>query len=205
MYDIPAIVAMSTASTVLRYCAAVFLILVAIGLVYALIRLGRTLGQAEQMIDEVNTEVLPLLKEATQTLDNINEELVKVDVVMSTVVDVTEKVDTTTRAVESAISLPAKKAAAWGAGVSQAMSSLFGRGEAGSAGAEWETDDAAPWRRETSPPPAEPAPQPAAATWQPDAASAEAPAAGDAPAGAASGVAPDAGADAGATDEVPSS
>lgn len=151
MYELSTIVAMSTPSIVLRLAAAVFLILVAVGLVYALIRLGRTLGKAEIMLNDVNTEVVPLLKQATETLDNINAELVKVDAVMTTVVDVTDKVDTTTRAVESAISVPAKKAAAWGAGVSQAVSSLFGRGAADEAEPAWDSDAAA-WRRETPEP-----------------------------------------------------
>jgi hypothetical protein len=151
MYELSTIVAMSTPSVVLRLAAALFLILVAVGMVYALIRLGRTLGKAEIMLNDVNTEVVPLLKQATETLDNINAELVKVDAVMTTVVDVTDKVDTTTRAVESAISVPAKKAAAWGAGVSQAVSSLFGRGAADEGAPAWDSDAAA-WRRETSEP-----------------------------------------------------
>jgi hypothetical protein len=122
-----AVVAASTASMVLRYAAAIFLVAVAIGLVYALIRLGKTLVQAEKLLGDVNTEMVPLLKQATETLDGVNTELDKLDIVMTSVVDVTEKVDSTARSVESAISLPAKKAAAFGAGVSHAMSSLFGR------------------------------------------------------------------------------
>ena len=147
MYPTLAIVAAGMPSTVLRYAAAFFFVAVAIGLVFALIRLGRTLGKAEQMLTDVNTEVIPLLKQATETLDNVNDELEKFDTVMATVVDVTGKVDATTRAMEAAVSVPAKKAAAWGAGVSQAVSSLFGRHEE----TEWEPSsseaDTATWRR----------------------------------------------------------
>ena len=167
MYPTLAIVAAGMPSTVLRYAAAFFFVAVAIGLVFALIRLGRTLGKAEQMLDDVNTEVIPLLKQATETLDNVNDELEKFDTVMATVVDVTGKVDATTRAMEAAVSLPAKKAAAWGAGVSQAVSSLFGRHEE----TEWEPPaseaDTATWRRsaaETAGEPSDfaPPPEPAA-------------------------------------------
>ena len=121
-------VAASAPSMALRYAAAFFLVVVGIGLIYALVRLGGTLGSAEKLLTDVDSEVVPLLKQATETLDGVNSELDKVDVVMSSVVDVTEKVDQTTRVVESAITVPAKKAAAFGAGVSQAVSSFFNRG-----------------------------------------------------------------------------
>ena len=138
-------VAAGAPSMALRYAAAFFLVVVGIGLIYALIRLGTTLGSAEKLLTDVDTEVVPLLKQATETLDGVNTELDKVDVVMSSVVDVTEKVDQTTRVVESAITVPAKKAAAFGAGVSQAVSSFFNRGpdasepaaEGPSSGAAW--------------------------------------------------------------------
>ena len=128
MTDSLSIVAVSAPSMALRYAAAFFLVVVGIGLIYALVRLGGTLGSAEKLLTDVDTEVVPLLKQATETLDGVNTELDKVDVVMSSVVDVTEKVDQTTRVVESAITVPAKKAAAFGAGVSQAVSSFFNRG-----------------------------------------------------------------------------
>ncbi len=122
------IAAGSTPSMALRYAAAFFLVVVGIGVIYALVRLGGTLGSAEKLLTDVDTEIVPLLKQATETLDGVNTELDKVDVVMSSEVDVTEKVDQTTRDVESAITVPAKKAAAFGAGVSLAVSSFFNRG-----------------------------------------------------------------------------
>ena len=128
MTDSVWIVGASTPSMALRYAAAFFLVVVGIGLIYALVRLGGTLRSAEKFLTDVDTEVVPLLKQATETLDGVNTELDKVDVVMSSVVDATEKVDQTTRIVESAITVPAKKAAAFGAGVSQAVSSFFNRG-----------------------------------------------------------------------------
>ena len=128
MTDALTTVAASAPSMALRYAAAFFLVAVGIGLIYALVRLGGALKSADKLLGDVDGEVVPLLKQATETLDGVNSELDKVDVVMSSVVDVTEKVDQTTRAVESAISVPARKAAAFGAGVSQAVSSFFNRG-----------------------------------------------------------------------------
>lgn len=150
MYQPLVTLAVSTPSMVLRYAAALFFVLVAVGLVYALVRLGKTLKQAELLLGDVNNEVVPLLKQATETLDNVNEELVKLDTVMVTVVDVTEKVDATTRAMEAAVSLPAKKAAAFGAGVSQAFSSMLGRRDhAEQPPASW-SDEGAAWRRDSA-------------------------------------------------------
>lgn len=173
MTDSVWIVGASTPSMALRYAAAFFLVVVGIGLIYALVRLGGTLRSAEKLLTDVDTEVVPLLKQATETLDGVNTELDKVDVVMSSVVDATEKVDQTTRIVESAITVPAKKAAAFGAGVSQAVSSFFNRGadspdpDAGDGpphGASWSppsgygpgTESPAP-TESTGPPSAEPA------------------------------------------------
>jgi uncharacterized protein YoxC len=135
MTDTLMTVAASAPSMALRYAAAFFLVVVGVGLIYALVRLGGALRSADKLLGDVDGEVVPLLKQATETLDGVNAELDKVDVVMSSVVDVTEKVDQTTRAVESAISVPARKAAAFGAGVSQAVSSFFNRsGEPGEPG-----------------------------------------------------------------------
>ena len=103
------IVGASTPSMALRYAAAFFLVVVGIGLIYALVRLGGTLRSAEKLMTDVDTEVVPLLKQATETLDGVNTELDKVDVVMSSVVDATEKVDQTTRLVESAITVPPRR------------------------------------------------------------------------------------------------
>ncbi len=162
------IVGASTPSMALRYAAAFFLVAVGIGLIYALVRLGGTLRSAEKLMTDVDTEVVPLLKQATETLDGVNTELDKVGVVMTSVVDATEKVDQTTRMVESAITVPAKKAAAFGAGVSQAVSSFFNRG---ADAAEPESDESAPSGASWSPPsgydeppatPARPAEAPAA-------------------------------------------
>ena len=195
-------VAVSTPSMALRYAAAFFLVIVGIGLIYALIRLGGTLGSAEKLLTDVDTEIVPLLKQATETLDGVNTELDKVAVVMSSVVDVTEKVDQTTRVVESAITVPAKKAAAFGAGVSQAVSSFFNRG---SDAGEPVADDEGPSSGASWSPPAGYAP--AAAAPSPAADEPAAPSQATAPPSAVTtpdaGLPPDVGSATDASDETP--
>jgi uncharacterized protein YoxC len=190
MTNLLLIAAVSTPSMALRYAAAFFLVVVGIGLIYALVHLGGALGSAEKLLTDVDTEVVPLLQQATETLDGVNTELDKVGVVMSSVVDVTEKVDQTTRIVESAITVPAKKAAAFGAGVSQAVSSFFNRGSDASAPLDNdEPSSAAAWSSPAGYAPGAAAPEASGAATSSDPAtppSAGAPAtgSGDAPADA---------------------
>ena len=187
MTDSVWIVGASTPSMALRYAAAFFLVVVGIGLIYALVRLGGTLRSAEKLLTDVDTEVVPLLKQATETLDGVNTELDKVDVVMSSVVDATEKVDQTTRIVESAITVPAKKAAAFGAGVSQAVSSFFNRGtDAPESGDDDSPLSGASWSPPSGYGSGAASPAPAAATAPPSAepatdSASEAPPVADAP------------------------
>jgi uncharacterized protein YoxC len=187
MTDSVWIVGASTPSMAMRYAAAFFLVVVGIGLIYALVRLGGTLRSAEKLLTDVDTEVVPLLKQATETLDGVNTELDKVDVVMSSVVDATEKVDQTTRIVESAISVPAKKAAAFGAGVSQAVSSFFNRStDAPESGGDDSPSSGASWSPPAGYGSGAASPAPAASTAPPSAepatdSASEAPPVADAP------------------------
>lgn len=187
MTDSVWIVGASTPSMAMRYAAAFFLVVVGIGLIYALVRLGGTLRSAEKLLTDVDTEVVPLLKQATETLDGVNTELDKVDVVMSSVVDATEKVDQTTRIVESAITVPAKKAAAFGAGVSQAVSSFFNRStDAPESGGDDSPPSGASWSPPSGYGSGAASPAPAAATAPPSAepatdSASEAPPVADAP------------------------
>ena len=52
------VVAMSTASLVLRYAAAFFFVLVAVAAAYALIRAGKAMGRVEQVVTDVDKEAV---------------------------------------------------------------------------------------------------------------------------------------------------
>ena len=119
-----AVIASSTPSMVWRYALAFFLVVVAIGLVFMLVRAGRTLASVEKLITDLDKEMVPLLGKAGTTVDEVNEELAKVNDITASVVQMTQKVDSTTRAVETAITTPVKKAAAFSAGVTQSVSSF---------------------------------------------------------------------------------
>ncbi len=126
MFDV---VAMSTPSLVLRYAAAFFFILVAIAAAYALIKAGKALGRVEQVLADVDKEALPLMTKAGTTLDEVNVSLANVGQITKDVSQMTDKVDRMAGAVEGAVTAPARKAAAFSAGVSEAMGTFFKRGD----------------------------------------------------------------------------
>jgi uncharacterized protein YoxC len=129
-------VASSTPSTVWRYALAFFLVVVAIGLVYLLVKAGKALGSVDKMVSDLDREMVPLMGKVGTTVDEVNAELDKVNEITSSVVEMTQKIDSTTRAVESALSTPAKKAAAFTSGVQQAVSSMVQRFRGGAESAD---------------------------------------------------------------------
>jgi uncharacterized protein YoxC len=162
----------SAPADVLRYAAAFFLIVVAIGLVIALIRLAQTLNRVDKLVEDTDREMVPLLSRAQVTLDQVNSELGKVDEILGSVVNVTTKVDATTNVVQTAVTAPAKKAAAFSAGVSQAVASFFARhddeGTAGTAGGQASTESpswASSWSQDTGGGGSAAGAAPASATW----------------------------------------
>ncbi len=121
---------MSAASAVLRYAAAFFFILVAVAAAYALFKAGKTLERVDKTLLDVDTEGVPLMRKAGVTLDEINAGLSNVDEITQDVAGITDKLDTMANAVEGAVSTPARKAAAFGAGVQSAFSSFLRRDDA---------------------------------------------------------------------------
>lgn len=137
--------AMDVASIAWRVALAVFLVAVAAGLVYVLVRVGRTLAGVEKVLVDLDREMVPLLQKVGTTVDEVNLELDKVNEFTGTMVGMTQKVDATARAVENAVSAPAKKAAAFTAGVQQTFSSLVHRFRGGTTATEspWTTWESA--------------------------------------------------------------
>jgi uncharacterized protein YoxC len=115
----------STASLVLRYSAAFFFVLVAIFLAYALFKAAKTLERLDKVLLDVDENGIPLMQKAGETLDGVNANLDNVDEITKDVAGITDKIDTMANAVESAVSTPARKAAAFSAGVQSAVSSFM--------------------------------------------------------------------------------
>jgi hypothetical protein len=112
----------STAGDVLDYALAVFFVLSGVGLAYMLVRLGGTFGRLSSLIAGTEREVLPVIEKAGGTVDRVNRELDKLDLVTDSAVSMADSADTAVRAVSTAITTPVKKVS----GLSAAISHGFG-------------------------------------------------------------------------------
>jgi len=175
--------AMSTPSLVLRYSAAFFFVVVAIFLAYMCFKAAKFLERADKVLADVDENGIPLMRQAGVTLDGVNANLGNVDEITKDVAGITDKIDRMAGSMEGAVKTPARKAAAFSAGVQSAVSNFrkrdkTGDAESGAAGG-WSYDDAA----------AEPSADADVATPGAEAAANAADTVGDATSTAASGVA----------------
>src|SRR5450756_610675 len=125
--------AMSTPSIVLRYAAAFFFVVVAIFMAYALFKAAKPLERPDKVLADVDENGIPLLQQAGATLDGVNANLGNVDEITKDVAGITDKLDKMATSVEGAVTTPARKAAAFSAGVKSAVSSFMKRDKSGDA------------------------------------------------------------------------
>ena len=107
----------STAIDVLWICLSVFLVLVALGLTWLLVRLGGTVGRLTSFLGGLETEVLPVINKVGGTVDRVNQQLDKLDQVTDSAVDAADAVDTAVRAVTMAVTKPVQKISGFVTGV----------------------------------------------------------------------------------------
>lgn len=88
-----------TAKALMWLGLAVLFALAGLGLGYVLWRLGRILRRAERDLHRTVDEVVPLIAKAGVSMDRVNDQLGKVDVMMDSAVDMTEALDTAVRSV----------------------------------------------------------------------------------------------------------
>jgi uncharacterized protein YoxC len=109
----------------LAYLAlSVFLLAVGLGLGYAFLRLGGTLGRLSAFIKGTQEELLPVIHKVGGTVDRVNGQLEKVDRVTDSAVDAADSVDTAVRAVSFAIARPVQKLSGLAAGLAFGVSDL---------------------------------------------------------------------------------
>jgi hypothetical protein len=123
----------STSSDVLNYALAAFFVASGAGLAYMLVRLGGTFGRLSSFIRGTERELLPVLEKSGGTIDRVNRELDKLDVVTDSAVSMAESADTAVRAVSSAITAPVKKVSGLSAAISHGLSAFRARRSPGEA------------------------------------------------------------------------
>ncbi|MGD0273534.1 MAG: DUF948 domain-containing protein [Gaiellaceae bacterium] len=114
----------STAGEIAYIALSFFLVAVGLALGYALFRLGGMFGRASSLIGGVEQELVPVLNKAGGSIDRVNDQLDKLDVVTDSAVDAVESVDTVLRAIAGVVKLPAQKLAAWTAGLLHGLAAL---------------------------------------------------------------------------------
>jgi uncharacterized protein YoxC len=112
---------------VLWIALSVFLVLVGLGLVYVLFRLGATIGRLTSFIQGLEMEVVPLVHKAGGTVDRVNLQLDKLDQVTDSAVDAADNVDTAVRAVSLAITRPVQKLSGFAEGLAHGLAALRSR------------------------------------------------------------------------------
>jgi len=123
----------STPGDVLDYALAAFFVVTGAGLAYMLVRMGGTFGRLSSFIKGSERDLLPVIVKAGGTVDRVNDQLDKLDVVTDSAVSMADSADTAVRAVSTAITTPVKKVSGLAAGVSHGFSAFRARRDAGEA------------------------------------------------------------------------
>ena len=126
---------MSAQTIILAVIAATFVAL-AIYIAVTLRDLRHTLASIEKLANRLDTQVVPLVSKANRALDEINEELVRVEGIVRNVEDVSVKVGATAEVARHALSSPLVKLASWSAGMKKAVSTFAHPEEEHGAGRE---------------------------------------------------------------------
>jgi hypothetical protein len=109
----------------LAYLAlSVFLIAVGLALAYAFLRLGGTLSRLSAFIKGTQDEILPVINKVGGSVDRVNNQLDKVDVMTDSAVDAVDSMDTAVRAVSLAITRPVQKLSGLAAGMTYGVAEL---------------------------------------------------------------------------------
>jgi hypothetical protein len=123
----------STPGDVLDYALAAFFVVTGAGLAYMLIRMGGTFARLSSFVRGTERDLLPVIVKAGGTVDRVNDQLDKLDVVTDSAVSMADSADTAVRAVSTAITTPVKKVSGLAAGVSHGFSAFRARRDAGEA------------------------------------------------------------------------
>lgn len=95
--------------------------------IYVLIQLHRTLSTLDETLRNVNQELPSILIKLQLTLDGVNSELGRVEEIVSSFHDVSNRVQTTTNLVQQAVASPVVRLAGLAAGARAALANLVGR------------------------------------------------------------------------------
>lgn len=113
-----------TTSQALDVVLAIFLVVVGLAVGYAFWKLGELFVQLRRTVRNTEREVLPVIGKTGGTLDRVNRELDKVDVMTDSAVEAVTAIDRAVRAVSAIITAPVEALAGVAAAIRHGISSL---------------------------------------------------------------------------------
>jgi O-antigen ligase len=113
-----------TAGETAAIIASVALAILAVGLLFAISSLLRTLRQLRASLEQFNREAVPLVGDLRSTVGQANAELVRVDGLLGTAENISGTLDSASRLAYLFFANPVVKAMAFGAGTARAARRL---------------------------------------------------------------------------------
>jgi hypothetical protein len=103
---------------------AIFLVLLGVGSLFALVKLGRMFDKVSSLVGGAERDALPVVVKTGGTVDRVNYQLDKLDTVTDSAVSMADSADTAVRAVSTAISTPVEKVSGFAAGIAHGFASF---------------------------------------------------------------------------------
>ncbi len=114
-----------SAIDVMWICLSIFLLVVAVALAILLLRFAGTATRLTSLLQGLEASAIPLINKASDSVDHVNTQLVKVDLVTDSAVDAADSADTAVRAVSMAVTKPIIKASGLAKGVTHSASAFM--------------------------------------------------------------------------------
>ena len=103
---------------------AIFLVLLGIGSIFALFKLGQLFDRVSSLVSGAERDALPVVVKTGGTVDRVNYQLDKLDTVTDSAVSMADSADTAVRAVSTAITTPVEKVSGAAAGIAHGFASF---------------------------------------------------------------------------------
>ena len=106
------------------WALAIFLVLLGVGSLVALVKLGRLFDRVSSFVRGTERDLLPVVVKTGGTVDRVNYQLDKLDTVTDSAVSMADSADTAVRAVSTVIATPVEKVSGLAAGIAHGFSSF---------------------------------------------------------------------------------
>ena len=113
-----------SAGDVAYWGLAIFLVLLGVGSIFALFKLGQLFDRVSSLVQGTERDALAVVVKTGGTVDRVNYQLDKLDTVTDSAVSMADSADTAVRAVSTVITTPVEKVSGFAAGIAHGVSSF---------------------------------------------------------------------------------